>query len=305
MSARALLLLLLLPASLSAQIKVFVCDFGSQHPRTVIRKVSFRTPIPLPPKDERSLVDRLFREKVGTSSWPPTQTSPADGEELVREAYQDQGYLKVSVSPEVEPVARNGSRRIVNLVFQIDPGKRYRLGRIIWKGNSGIPTADLQKTMPIRSGETFSRKRIAGGLDNLRQLYESRGYINFTSIPTPEFNESAGSVSFEIDIDEGRQFHFGNLEVTGMRGSDRQILLSAWDKVRGQTYSPQIADRFFRQWFKPLRAGIRPKDFTHRHLDERTGSVDYELSLKRDPALDAKIGPQPLAATAAQDSIQQ
>ncbi len=42
---------------------------------------------------------------------------------------------------------------------------------------------------PIKDGDVFDRDKIAKGLDNLRKAYGQLGYINYTSVPEPTFDE--------------------------------------------------------------------------------------------------------------------
>jgi outer membrane protein insertion porin family len=165
------------------------------------------------------------------------------------------------------------------VVLKVAPGRQYRVTNISWRGVTVFPENELDKLIPIKQGELFNRTTIANGLEATRNRYVSRGYINFTSVPTPEVDEEAGTVAFLIDVDEGAPFRFGDLNVEGMQEKDRRILLSAWDSLRGNTYSPEYADRFFDHFFSSPLPNIRPRDYTVRNIDERMHLVNYSLRL--------------------------
>lgn len=283
---RALPLVLLLSFAATAQI--YVCDFGSAHPRVILRKIVFRTVSPLSQDGERKLRAQIIQEsrRIHSPEWAETLTG--DTEEIVRQAYQNNGYLKARARAEAI-VADRGDLHVVSLVVHVGGGYRYQVGHTIWKGNSAISADELNQIFAIHDGEMFQRQRIANGLDAVRNLYLSHGYINVTMIPYPKVDEARKTVSFEMGIEEGKQFRFGELEMEGIEDEHRRILFSAWSELRGKTYSPERADQFFRHFFTPLRAGVSPKDYTHIYLNELKGTVDYALSLTRNRALDAAI----------------
>ena len=283
------ILSLLLLLSLVATTQVYVCDFGSTHPHVLVKNIVFKAPIQLSWSSQQALRDSILRLSRQTHSLQWADVLPEDANELVTEAYQNDGFFKASTEAELRRVADRGDLHAVNLIFRVVPGDQYRLGPTVWKGNSAVSAGELNEVFGIQVGQTFRRKRIAEGLEAVTNLYTSHGYINSTTVPYPTVDEARKVVSFEMNIDEGKQFRFGELATHGIEDQHRQILLPAWSKLRGKTYNPKQADEFFRHFFKPLRAGISPKDYTQRRINESGGTVDYSLSLTRDRALDTAI----------------
>ena len=161
----------------------------------------------------------------------------------------------------------------------MNPGKQYHLVRVSWRGNTAFSESELANLIPIQPGELFNRTKIAAGLKAAGKLYESRGYINFTCVPTPEMDDEAATLSFEMDVDEGGQFRFGELEVTGMEEAHREILLSAWQGLHGRPYNAADADEFFSRYFSSPWPNIRPENYLSRKIDEDNHSVDYSLQV--------------------------
>jgi outer membrane translocation and assembly module TamA len=192
--------------------------------------------------------------------------------EIVRELYQNRGYFKAQVR-----VARTPTPAKKAVVIQVDLGKQYHLVGISWQGNAALSQSDLANLIPFEPGELFNRTKIAEGLNAAKKLYDSRGYINFTVIPTPLADDDAGTVAFEMDVYEGGQFRFGELDVQGMEQAHRQILLSAWQGLQGRPYNAQDADEFFNHFFRSPRPHINPANLAVRRIDERNRSVNYSL----------------------------
>jgi outer membrane protein assembly factor BamA len=77
----------------------------------------------------------------------------------------------------------------------------------------------LLDLVPIHPGDIVSRSKVSTSLDQVRNLYQSHGDLNFVCIPNTEFDEAAGTISLEIDVGEGAAFHWGDLHISGMRGN--------------------------------------------------------------------------------------
>lgn len=232
--------------------------------------VILRSPVQLSPPERRKLKRDIRAYSSDTAA------------EMVRELYQEKGYFKAEVLVIGTPTSRQKA-----LVLQVDPGKRYHLVRVSWKGNAAVSQADLANLISLKPGEPFSGTRIAAGLNAVRKLYESRGYINYIVIPTPLTDDDAGTVAFEMDVDEGGQFRFGELDVQGMEDVHREILLSAWQGLRGRPYNPEDADKFFNRYFRSPWPHVNPANLAVRRIDERNRSVNY--SLQFDPSIRYRV----------------
>ena len=73
----------------------------------------------------------------------------------------------------------------------------------------------MRSLFPLKDGDIFSREKIAKGLDNLRKAYGEYGYINFTAVPSTNFDDEKKLANLEIDVDEGKQFYVRRIEFVG------------------------------------------------------------------------------------------
>jgi len=229
-----------------------------------------RSPVRLTPTERRNLKRDVLAYDSDTVA------------EIVRELYQNKGYFKAQVR-----VVRTPTPAKKAVLIQVDPGKQYHLVRVSWRGNTVFSESELAKLIPIEPGELFSRTKIAKGLNAARKLYESRGYINFTPVPTPEMNDEAATLALNIDVDEGQQFRFGELDVQGMEEAHRGMLLSAWQGLRGRPYNREDADKFFNRFFRSPLPNIKPENYTTFKIDEHNHSVTY--SLRFEPSLRYRV----------------
>ncbi len=255
---------------------------------TVLRRVIFSKPIVLSPGEIRDLTRTLQSQSHQFSLATESEKFAGNADALIQRAYQDQGYFLAKATSEVIPLKSNSGPPQVDLFVSVLEGHQFRLLELRWKNTTRFSEQQLLDLTPIHPGEIFSRSKIAKGLDGVRKLYQSHGYINFTSVPNVEFDEVQHRIALEIVVDEGGAFHWGDLHVGGMSEGDKRELLRGWEALRGQVYRSNpnhVLDTFFTRYFRPLRRGVTPSDYARWKIDQRAGAVNVYLSLESNPSL--------------------
>ncbi len=260
----ASVVLLLLPVA-SAQTIVT----PPPGPRTAIRFVTFEKVTALSGEEQRKIVQRLEREDP---DWVTKQTPDALAnfiENTVLGVYQDRGYWRAKLSTKVTWVDGRGPQRQLDaLVTAIDEGEQYWLKQIRWTGVTALPEDELDRLFPLHPWELVSRAKLKEGLETVRKVYASRGYIAYGAVPQTEFDDTAHSISLTIAVQEDSPFRFRNLSVAGLDKTASQELQRRWLEMRDEVYSPDKLHGFFEK-FLP---GMRPQDA----LDYSTSNIDLD-----------------------------
>ena len=201
--------------------------------------------------------------------------------------YQNRGYFKAIVhDPDIHVVRTLPHQEIVDISVRVEEGRRYRLGDIRFKGATVFSAKSLRSSFLINSGDIFDRKRLADGLDRLRQIYGRAGYPNFTSVPDTQIDERQGVISLLINIDEGMQFHWGSLTVRGDAADPqaKQKLLTAWKPHEGAIYD---SDHTLQLLLHEIgaRPNIRPDDVFSLSFDGHSRTVNVDITLTQPPEL--------------------
>lgn len=146
-----------------------------------------------------------------------------------------QGYFKADVSvSDLHVLSETPDQRTVAVTLRISEGQQYRLAQIDFSYNTAFASAQLRKAFPINDHDVFDTEKIRLGLEELRKLYASKGYINFTPVPNTYSNDQAGTVALRVDIDEGKQFKIGSLMVWGnWPEGDQEKLASIFHSYAG------------------------------------------------------------------------
>jgi outer membrane protein assembly factor BamA len=193
----------------------------AQTLKAPIGQVTFLNDELLSQDTEAELVKQIRNNAVTLTAVETDMSSIAEeAAERARAAYQDEGYFKAEVNAKALPIVTD--KHLYDIVIQIlTVGKQYRLEDLNIAKATSFPTQQLRDLFPIQRGEIFSREKIAAGLEALRRLYGSQGYINYTGVPDTEFDDDKATANLNINVDEGRQFLLRSVEALGVDSDTR------------------------------------------------------------------------------------
>ena len=197
--------------------------------------------------------------------------------ERVRAAYQNQGYFTVQVEGRAAKAERNSMP--YDILIQVDNiGKQYRLADLNIINAIQFPNQQLRDLFPIQRGEIFSREKIAKGLEDLRSLYGSQGYIGMTAVPNTDFDKDNAIATLTIDVDEGRQFRVRSIGVLGVDHEAGARILTEMELQPGSIYTSGAWERSIRMF-----PNIAPNDpvVEQKKVDAEKGWVDIVLDLRK------------------------
>ena len=250
-------------------------------PKVVIDSVVFDGPTSLPASVREQLVADL-KEHAALSSG--TDWLEEWNEVAVRGAWQDQGFFKMTSTAKAQIVSSDASEQHVSVTVHVDEGMQYRLKDIGfrkstdgWSNGSeqlAFPPEELRKRVPLHEGELFRANQIREGLDSLKKLYGSYGYINFVAMPVTEVDNRSGMISVILELDEGKQFRIRSVEVQGLDPQMNGAL--KWRLHPGDIFNYELFKDFFTDNENVLPSGASPVN-AELHKDEKSGTVDIRF----------------------------
>ena len=136
--------------------------------------------------------------------------------------YRESGYYFAHVRPVITPVADNQ----VDVELVITEGKRIRIHRIEFTGNTFFTDIQLRKEIQLKeyvlpivseSGSLYRPEVLRVDLQLLEQLYQNNGFVNVQiGEPVVEINREAGAIVVTVPIArEGEQYKVGAVTLTG------------------------------------------------------------------------------------------
>lgn len=257
---------------------------GNQHLSSLYLRRSMRNlrPIGIP----YSLIfENLFARTFDSSKLD-------EDTERVRFAYRDKGYANAAVETPRTQIRDEGGLnwftfrpnrgKRIDILMPVEEGERYRLGTITFTGNTHLNnTKALRAQFNIKDGDWFNQTLIAKGLENLKKAYGTLGYINFGAIPKPIYDDQKHTISFQIDIDEGKQFYVSRIEfegntITRDRVIRRELLLDEGQVYNSQLWEYSLLRLNQLEYFDPLKVD----QDSEAHQNAEAGTVDLLLKVK-------------------------
>lgn len=180
--------------------------------------------------------------------------------ELVRQ-YSQQGRYSAVIETEIIPELRNR----VSIEINVDEGKSARIERINFVGNEKFSDKELRDLMELkdrglfnffRPSRKYSREKLSGDLENIKDFYLNRGYIQF-SVNTAQVSmgPEKDSVYVSVSIDEGEQFVVNEVKLAGDVRDQAPFIEAGYFVRPGQIFSQQLVTSN-EEWIKRLLGNL-------------------------------------------------
>jgi outer membrane protein insertion porin family len=189
----------------------------------------------------------------------------AEDLEKLRELYLNEGFVDVSFG---EPEMRyeeghsrflfwKRPRRWLHLTVPVSEGRQYRVGEMDVEGATVFKDEFVKTFFKLEKGEIYNESRIIKGLEKLREIYGSAGYVQFTGFPIkkPERNENVVDVT--INLQEDKQYFVNRIEFEGNSTTrDKVIRREVWLN-EGQVMNTELLKASIRRinqlgYFRPI-----------------------------------------------------
>jgi hypothetical protein len=201
-------------------------------------------------------------------------------QERVRFGFRDIGYEEVRVDkPQFATSDAAWADTFCDVTVRAFPGAQYRLGYIEFHGNTAIAAEQLRREFGIQTGSLFNATAVGRGLESIKRLYLSKGYINMGAIPKTKTDEARRTIALILDIDEGKAWDFGRLLLQGPEpyAGAGKSLMAAWT-LQGARFNPELLTKWIASNapFLPNQDDVLWRTATPR-LNALTQRVDIEL----------------------------
>ena len=165
-----------------------------------------------------------------------------DNAEQIRKVYFSKGYYGVKVTHKIDYLDTNEAI----VTFQIEEGPKGDVRKIIFKGNERIKSSDLKKVMTTKEWNILSFLTKYGTLDEdalkndmqlLTAYYFDKGFLD-AKISEPKIDLSNPKrIRIEIEISEGPQYRFGNIDLKGDVLTSKENLFKVVKIKRNEIFS--------------------------------------------------------------------
>ena len=195
-----------------------------------------------------------------------------------RNVYLQHGYLKADfgeAQPEV--VSEAPDKVIVDAKLAVMEGVQYKLAAMEWAGDGSFPLDKVQPLVHLLPGQPVNPVQLDEDLAGVRKLYGTQGYLKVQITPQAEFHDSESSVSYKLVVQQGDQYHFGEVDFQGVDDKVKVRLREDWRLREGEPFDAGYGERFIKDSWRDLPAGVRWNIKYHESINESDKTVDVTL----------------------------
>jgi outer membrane protein insertion porin family len=247
---------------------------------------------------ERTLINRFKSKGVYQ------QAKFEEDAENVRALYREEGYIAARVGqPEIKTLeaSKDGKNRSVQLRIPVTEGRRYKVGKFAFEGNTVVKGEALQPIFKLQTGDYYSEKKIRKGLEKARELYGTGGYFEFTGFPDlkpldmvdpsnpdqflPEGAEPNGPpvVDVTMRMQEGEQYFINRITFKGNTTTRDNVIRRELNLLEGGVFNTESLKNSVRRlnqlgYFKQLEEGQEGIDV--KKTPGEKNKVDVTLALQ-------------------------
>src|SRR5713226_5995523 len=159
--------------------------------------------------------------------------------EAIKPVYLQQGFLRAKLGPPDVRLTGDPNQKLpsqIPVYVPVAPGAVYRWKEIHWAGNTLVSEFTLNSLLGVKHGDIADGMQIEAGWDRVREEYAHRGYLEAKLDPAPSYDDQAHTVSYAVSIQEGPQYRFGKMILTGISPAAERKLNAAWPIAAGEIF---------------------------------------------------------------------
>lgn len=127
--------------------------------------------------------------------------------------YMDNGYINIKI--EQPHIFLNPDGKTIDIVINLEEGKRYRISSIDIQGDLLFSKEKLMKDIHTKPGEWFNRTKLMDDIFRLTDVYTDNGYAFANINPETAVNDAARTVAIVFQISKGRLTYINRITIIG------------------------------------------------------------------------------------------
>lgn len=162
---------------------------------------------------------------------------------VIRNYFKEKGYnnVKVDVTTVEDSLINNAMR----VTFNVDKGKKVKVGSITYEGVEGIDKYRLDKSMKktkdrswynLFSSKKFNEQEYPNDKVSLIDAFNERGFRDAKIVKDSIYTMENGRLGINFKIDQGRRYYFRNITWTGNSVYTADVLNGVIKINKGDVY---------------------------------------------------------------------
>ncbi len=167
--------------------------------------------------------------------------------EQLRPFYLQQGYLRAKLGPPEVRLTGNPNQKLpeqIPVFVPVTTGAIYHWKGPQWSGNSALSAITLSNEIGLKLGDVANGMQIESGWDRAREEYGHIGYLDAKLEPVASYDDQAHTVSYNVSVAEGPQYHFNAMVLTGLSVAAESRIHQMWPMETGAVFDKTQFEKF-------------------------------------------------------------
>jgi len=257
---------------------IYIIDQG---PRIQIKSIRFKGNRLIATSDLKKVIKTETRSWL---FWPVFYTKEKIEEDVerLRRVYYERGFL----DHHIEALGES------HITFLIEEGPQYHIHQIQVEGNSYFDRQTLLEGLELEEGGVYYQRKAEAHADRIRKKYRQNGFIDAEVEHRVDFVEGPvpNLVNVVFEVEEGRQFRIGRVEITGNQNTQDRVIRRILDEygfTPGQLYDADLApkqgggklEKYVQRMTLAEQVIIRPSEPADGAADRTDLNVDVQEGL--------------------------
>ena len=159
--------------------------------------------------------------------------------EILRSYYMDRGYIHFQIDS--SQVSLSPDKKHIFINIHVTEGDKYTFGTVTLEGNFVVPRKELMPMLlPIKDGNTFSRKTLLEVKQSLENRIGDEGYSLAEMRPMHEIDESNKKVNIVFHSIPGRRMYVRRILIQGNATTKDEVLRRELPQMEGTWVSTAL-----------------------------------------------------------------
>jgi len=210
--------------------------------------------------------------------------------EQIRPFYLERGFMRVKLGPPEVRLSGNPNDKLpesLPVFVPVVTGPPYKWYGATWHGNSALSEITLNNLLGEKIGASINGMELEAGWDRIREQYGEKGYLEVKIDATPSYDDTARTVSYAVNIEDGQAYRFGKLVLSGLSLEGERRLKQAWPIPANAPFDKSVFEEFLTklQTHRTKVFGDLPLHYDGMghwlQTDPQQGTVDVLLDFKQ------------------------
>jgi len=180
----------------------------------------------------------------------------------------------------------NFNKESINLVLNIEQGRKYYYRSIRFEGNFIYPDSVLHDVLGVKKGDVYNTEELDKKMnsnpgEDLSSVYMDNGYLYYRAEPIETAIEG-DSIDLTIRISEGKQATINKVTLNGNTKTSDHVVMREIRTLPGQKFNKSAIIRTVRElstigYFNPEKISPNP-------VPRPDGTVDIEYNVEEKPS---------------------